>query len=243
MSLPILKQPGEDLLVEIDFAGELVAPIAIESVAVLPRATYGGAALAVVAQAVSGALARVELRGGTAGGSYLVTVAASGPNAAGPVEREAEILVEDLAWIVPDGTTAYLSIAAFVERAGIAETVRLTSELGTGRIDKRPLIAAIEAAQAEADSYLRARYSVPLAVAPPEVAGIVYDLALARLYKTELPANVAQARTDARRLLRDIANGTALLSVDAAGPSTAPSAPVYFEGGDRRFSRDSMSGY
>lgn len=242
---PRIKQPSEQRVYELDFAGDLGADVAeIVSIDIAPRGQVAQAtALTAASSAFDGTLVRVELAGGTSGELYLVTVQAASA-AGGPAEQDFEVLVEDLSWTVPDGTTAYLSIEDFVTRLGIGDALKLTDELGSGRINKPVIIAAILDAQAEVDSYLGKVYPVPLAAPVPQrVTRLVFDLAVAGLHTGALPAAVEQARDRATRALRDLANGTAVLTdiaVATPTPAATPTSGLAIESAPRRFTRHSM---
>lgn len=239
---PIIKQPAEQLPHRLPLAAAIAS---IESVAVAPRGLVPQlVALTIGAQAVDAGAASLRLDGGTDGETYLVTV--KGETAAGELlEGEFEVQVADLGFAMPDGTTPYVSIAQFVTRVGLAETIRLTDELGLGRVGKPRLVDALVGAQAKADGYLGKQFEVPLTAPIPHlVTTIVIDLAVADLYATEPPANVAAKRDAAMRLLRDLANKVATLpAADMPAPATQPTAPVIVDTGDRRFSRNRMQGW
>ena len=241
---PIFKQPSEALIWEWDFGsktGEAIQSIAAVGVAARGRVAEA-AALTVSDQGFDGQRARVQLEGGTDGESYLVTVRVV--DAAGQeAELDAEFLVADLAWIAPDGTTAYLTIAEMVEEIGYEELVRLTDELGTRRIDKSRLIAAIMASQAEADGYLASRYTVPLAPPIPLlVKTAVKDRARFRLHRTEAPEGVRLAAAEALVTLKGLATGTMKLPQAETPPATS-SDPVMYHTAGRTYPPGSLDGY
>lgn len=241
---PHFKQPAEALIWEWDFAaktGEAIQSIAAVTIAARGRVAEV-AALAASDQGFDGQRVRVQLEGGTDGESYLVTVRivdAGGQEA----ELDAEFLCADLGWIAPDGTTPYLTIAEMVEAFGYEELVRLTDELGTRRIDKARLIAAIMSAQAEADGYLASRYTVPLtAPIPLLLKNAVRDRARFKLYNQEAPEGVKTAAADALRTLRDLATGTMKLPQAETPPATS-SDPVMWHSGGRTYPPGSLDGY
>lgn len=241
---PHFKQPSEALIWEWDFSlktGEAIQ--SIESVTIAARGRVAEvAALTASDQGFAASRARVQLDGGTDGESYLVTVRivdAAGQHA----ELDAEFLCADLAWIAPDGTTPYLTIAEMVAAFGYEELVRLTDELGTRRIDKARLVGAIMAAQAEADGYLASRYTVPLtAPIPLLVKTAVRDRARFKLYNQEAPEGVKTAAADALRTLRDLATGTMKLA-QAETPAATSSDPVMWHSGGRTYPPGSLDGY
>lgn len=241
---PHFKQPSEALIWEWDFAAKTGE--AIQSVAAVTIAARGRVAevapLTAGDQGFDGQRVRTRLEGGTDGESYHVTVRVvdvAGQHA----ELDAEFLVADLAWIAPDGVTPYLTIAEMVEEIGYEELVRLTDELGTRRIDKARLIAAIMAAQAEADGYLANRYTVPLSPPIPLlVKNAVKDRARFRLYRTEAPEGVRLAAAEALVTLKGLAAGTMKLPQAETPPATS-SDPVIYHTAGRTYPPGSLDGY
>lgn len=243
----LFKQPAEQILVPIDFTAAIGADTIAEIVAVTitPRGLVpAGVALSVAEQAFAGQEVRLKLAGGTLGELYLVKARIRTTSAAQVVEDGGEVMVFDLGFTVPDGTTPYLSIQSFVERCGIRETIKLTDETKTGRINKERLIAAILDAQGQVDTALSGRFTTPLPVVPREIERLVYDLALARLWGAQAPSAVSEAASAARAVLREFTKGAPLPGAELlpAAPASVSSSPVYFESGSRLFDRDSMRG-
>ncbi|MFN7400564.1 MAG: gp436 family protein [Sandaracinobacter sp.] len=242
---PTLKQPAERILQRFEFGQPGGAAItSIIETGVTPRGRVAEVTALTIGSAIVGSTyAQLALVGGTAGELYNVRclVADAGGNR---FEQDAEILVLDLAFRdAGTATPGYLSLQAFVQRAGVDETVRLTDEAGTGVIDAARLDAALQDAQALIDSYLGARYQVPLALpAPAPIPTLTFDLAVARLYRGELPDGVEAKRDEAVRLLKDLAAGKAAIPV-APAPTTTSPAPVLVEPHDRLFSRKRMGGF
>lgn len=244
--MPQIKQPGESRIYPFDFAnrlgGETIA--SISAAGVTPRGRVVQVApLTIAAQAAAASEVRLQLAGGTDGEIYSVRVAVL--DTAGQThEIEGEIIVADLAWTVPDGAAAYLTIQAFVDRAGYDASVRMTDEFGTGKIDKARIGAALADAQAEIDGFLATRYTVPLNPVPPQIATILYDLASARLRGDELPAAVKDRLDAARRQLRDIATGlTTLPNAALQTAATTTDAPVLWSSGKKLFGRANLAGF
>ncbi|MFN7000267.1 phage protein Gp36 family protein [Thermaurantiacus tibetensis] len=242
---PVIKQPAERKIQRFAFgmpAGVPLVSLVSSSVTAAGRVPEV-LPLVIESSSVSTTEAELLLSGGTAGELYAVDVLVE--DAAGHrYESEAEILVLDLAFRAAGASAAqYLTIEDFVARTGIDEAVRLTDEAGAGAIDARRLDAALLDAEAEVNSYLAVRYAVPLAPpAPPPVPALVFDLALARLYRGELPDGVAQKRDAARAILKDLAAGKAVLA-GAAAPSAASPAPVVVRPAERVFGRLRLRSY
>ena len=246
MSLtPALKDPAARAWLRMQFGQPAGVPIgAIDSVVITPRGRVAEvAALTIAAQQAGTDYAALSLDGGTDGELYLIECRVS-DGAGGIAEQRQELLCIDLSWRVPDALQpAYMDIAGFVQRAGLDLTIELTDEAGRGAIDGQVLEAALLDAQALIDSYLAGVYELPLALpAPAPLPTLIYDLALARLYKHGLPDQVGARATEARKLLADIAARKSQLAVPVA-PSTVAPAPVLFQPGDRLFSRKSLRGF
>lgn len=244
MLRPRLKQPGETrtLDVPLDLAvGRTIA--SVDSVTALARGLVAELDALVAADAgSSGATAFVQISGGTDGEVYLVTVEAT-DDLGDVVQTEAEIHVADLAFATPDApssSSTYIDPAAYVARFGLEEAVRLTDEVGTGRIDKTVLYTALADAAAEIDTYLARRYVVPVDPVPAVLVAIAADLARERLHVAGPSEAVTQRATAARRQLKDLASGTAVLAGGVAKP-TGGDTPLV-DAPDRLFTRDSMAG-
>jgi len=232
-----IKQPAEDLVYAFDFSSRLgdETIVSIEAATVLARGLVAEIQPLVIAdKAAEGQSARVRLQGGTDGETYLVTLRIADTGAQ-VYELDAEFAVAQQAFVVPDGGSDYLSAQAFVDRIGLDEALALTDLQGQGRIDASRLLTALGDAQAEVDGYLAGRYAVPLGTVPPVIAAIVFDLAVARLWRANLPEGVADRRDRAQRQLVDIAKGVMTLPGAAGLPATADNVtPVLFQPGETR---------
>ena len=82
---------------------------------------------------------------------------------------------------------------------------------------------AIDAAESEVDSYVGKLYTVPLTSPTAFIIGIAADLTVERLYQrgTGIPQDVKDRASTARRNLRDLSSGTAVI----AG-ATIPTPPT-----------------
>jgi phage gp36-like protein len=244
-----IKQPFETLRVALAF-GQAVA--SVSAVTITPRGLVpGGPALTSLAPAIVASEVRIDLLAGADGERYLITVRAAA-TAGDLIEREVEVAVVDLAWAVPDLTTSYLSAQEFVDRLGLDQSIRITDTEGTGRIDAARLGKAIADASAEAEAYLAGRFALPLfsasaegplSVSSPLLAGIVFDLAVARLWTGEAPDSVRARAAAATALLRDIAKGVVTLPgaalLEPAVVSATPVLTTEQTGG--LFSRDKLN--
>lgn len=74
---------------------------------------------------------------------------------------------------------------------------------------------ALTDAQELADSYIAARYSLPLPVIPETLKGVVLDIARYKLYAMRAPDEVRQRYEDAISWLKQISAGKAILQLPA----------------------------
>jgi len=130
---------------------------------------------------------------------------------------------------------------------GAAPLIELTDDEGLGTVNAARVTAAIEQADAEINSFLAQRYTVPLTTGLVLLRDLSVTLSLERLYGRR-PGSLPDDRKDraiaARRLLRDIADGRAALGdVPAPAPPPAAAGPAEISSAERVFSRDTMGGF
>ena len=241
---PQLKQPGERLTLRFEYvdAGAQVTSIVSAEITAAGRVPEQ-APLEIATQIYGSTYAMIAIEGGTIGELYLAEVVvetASGDRLA----RRQELLCLDLSFRMPtDAPPAYLTIEQFVVRAGLELSIALTDTDGREAIDASRLEAALIDAQSVIDSYLAGRYTVPLAQPVPAlIVTTTYDLALARLYRDELPQGIADRQSAAFRLLADLRSGAALLPSHTP-PADKPAGIVMFRQAERLFTRESLRGY
>lgn len=237
--IPLVKQPGEALSFDVPMGlGEGRSIAAIGSVVVTPRGLVAEVtALDATATGFSGQVAQIKIADGTDGELYAIAVSAT-DDAGDVVEADVELQVLELAFTAPaDGQAiTYIEPSAYIARYGLEEAVRLTDTHNIGRIDTAALNAALADAAAEIDAYLAKRFSVPLDPVPATLERIAGDIARARLHSFgTLPPVVERNLTDARRQLRDLAEGRAALP-GATPVATSVAAPQFAQGTNRPFS-------
>lgn len=235
----IVKQPAEIARLPMEFGG--VTTISnLVGIEVEARGLVPGAAELVAAGNLLASALTLELREGGAGERYLVTVTVDDAGGA-RAQEEVEVAVLDLAWAMPDGGAPMLTIAEFVQRFGLDETVRMTDERGDGRIGKDLLVGALTAAQAIVQAALGSRYTLPLADVPEIVKVWIGDIARARLYPNGAPDGIDAPAKAAQRALERIEDGkSSLPGAMAAAPSDE--GGVAFHSGGRAYP-DSLAGY
>jgi len=101
----------------------------------------------------------------------------------------------------------YVDIDQLIERYGESELIQLTDREASGFIEHEVLNRAIADAVAEIDSYLSARYVVPVTPAPPVLALHAANITRYRLYEDDTTEEVERRYRDALSWLRDIRDG------------------------------------
>lgn len=105
-----------------------------------------------------------------------------------------------------------------------ADATDMEARFGDGEMDQLGSASDIAQALADADAvidaHLAGRYALPLDSVPPILKGYACDLARERLYKDDAPEIVVKRGDDARRFLREVAQGRILLGVQPQ-PATA----------------------
>jgi len=115
----------------------------------------------------------------------------------------------------------YLTSDEYLDRFGDVETIRLTDTDKTGTVDTAKVDTAIEDAGQFADSYLAARYTLPIDGDTPEILkGIIAALARERLHKNRAPDAVTAEADRARSQLKDLAAGRATLMLGGSTDAT-----------------------
>ena len=136
---------------------------------------------------------------------------------------------------------SYTTQADLEARFGTPELIATADRDGDGLIDAAVVVQAILDADAEIDSYLGGRYTVPLAPPVPVlVQRLAADLARYRLQDDNPLDEVRERYARALATLRDLADGRATLQLaDAprAGFAVEISAPA------RQFTHDTLAGY
>ena len=134
----------------------------------------------------------------------------------------------------------YATTEQVTERYGADLVLRLTDRDGDGAADAEVLERALADAAAEIDTYLAAKYQLPLSETPAVLTRLAVDIAVYRLASEAdlLTEERRQRYDDAISLLRRIAKGEASLGLESPG---APSR-AWTQSRPRRFSRETMSG-
>lgn len=134
----------------------------------------------------------------------------------------------------------YATAEQVIERHGADAVLLLADRDGDGTADPGVLDQALADAAAEIDTYLAAKYGLPLASTPSVLTRLACDIAVYQLAKSAaLATEERRRRYDAAvRLLERIARGEASLGLGSPG---APSR-AFSSARPRRFTRSTMSG-
>lgn len=136
----------------------------------------------------------------------------------------------------------YATVADLLAAFGEQEVTVLTDREDTGMVDGTVALGALERASSEADTYIAARYALPLQSVPQALAAVVCDIARYRLSggETTETTPIADRYKAAVTWLKDVAAGRAVL------PGVATNAPggeggVEFSTGRRDFARNALA--
>ncbi|PKN07499.1 MAG: DUF1320 domain-containing protein [Deltaproteobacteria bacterium HGW-Deltaproteobacteria-8] len=130
----------------------------------------------------------------------------------------------------------YATVADLLAAFGEQEVIALADREDTGAVDDTVALEALERASSEADTYLAARYQLPLSSTPKALVAVVCDMARYRLTggETTETTPIATRYRAAVAWLKDVAAGRAVLPSVAATPA---GGGVEFCTGRRDFAR------
>lgn len=139
---------------------------------------------------------------------------------------------------------AYCTAEDLLSLLSQTELIQLSADTGNNP-DDEVIEDAIEAAQAEIDSYLAVRYSLPLAQVPPRVKHLTIDLAIYNLFSRRSLLNEVrrQRYLDAIEFLRQVAAGEATLGLADANLPDSQGSGVEVSANQQIFSWRSLSNY
>lgn len=138
----------------------------------------------------------------------------------------------------------YATQQDLVDRYSETEIIQLSDRAKTGAIDVAVVAAKLADADAEIDSYLVGRYTLPLVPVPLVLARIACDIARYHLFDDNATEQVTTRYKDAIRFLESLAKGTVSLGPGDADGTTPPSGglPEYCAA-PRVFDRDTLKGF
>lgn len=118
-------------------------------------------------------------------------------------------------------------IRRYVSEEALTE---LTDDTSTGTVDIAIVDGIITDAADEVNSYLQARYTVPLASVPRFISQLTIDIAIYRLYKRrfamEMPESLERSYQNALKNLRLIQKGDVSIGAVVSEGEQPPAAPA-----------------
>jgi len=139
----------------------------------------------------------------------------------------------------------YATQSDLTDRFGAVELAQLTDRVNGSVIDVTVLGRSLSDADAEIDSYLATRYSLPLASTPVVLVRMAADIARYRLCADGVPDTVLQRYQDAVSLLKRMASGEVQLagSTVLAVATTGSGNAVHTRTPTRTFNADVLGTY
>lgn len=139
----------------------------------------------------------------------------------------------------------YATISDLISQFGEHEVVAITDRNQDGVVDETVANGALQRASDTIDSYLAARFPLPLSVVPHQLVDLCCDVARYKLLGSDVTeTDPARYRyKDALRTLEHIRDGKIDIGLTVAGLAPAESVSVKLIGGGRKFDRASLSDY
>lgn len=132
----------------------------------------------------------------------------------------------------------YATRQDMIDRFGSDELMQLTDRANLGVIDDTTLNSSLADADAEINTYLVGRYTLPLTSVSPILTRFAADIARYQLYDTRASDQVLQRYKDAIAFFKQIATGNASLGMDVVNAEIAgQGSDVQMVASPRVFSR------
>lgn len=135
----------------------------------------------------------------------------------------------------------YATRADMIKRFGLEALSELSDESNSGMTDDENITMALEHADAEIDSYLSARYSVPVSPVPTILRKVACDIAYYNLHDDHPTEGVEKLHEDATDWLKAVSLGKA--SIGIQDESTGFGIATSHEESDRVFSMSTLQGF
>lgn len=139
----------------------------------------------------------------------------------------------------------YATLQGLTDRYG-ADTIERLADHATppaGEIDAAVVARALADTDGIIDGYLRARYLTPLAEVPPQIADLALSIAIWKLHRWSPDDKIAEDYRDAMRRLREIAQGTIILTVASATPAATGGTGARMTDRARPLTADNLKGF
>lgn len=138
---------------------------------------------------------------------------------------------------------AYCTHDNLIQRFGQREINDLLDRDNDGDDDTSTLDSTIADADALIDSYVSAKYEVPLSPVPQIIKYISCDITRFMLWDDNAPEEVRKRYDDAIARLKDIAKGMMKLPSTTVVAPNNPTGGVDYYAEERVFTRDSLAGF
>lgn len=140
---------------------------------------------------------------------------------------------------------SYATLSDLTIQFGDAEVIAIADRDRDGVADVMVVEGALQRASDVMDSYLAARYPLPLAVVPQLLVAICCDIARYQLLGADATETEAarNRHKDALRMLEQISNGRLDIGVSASGQPAIEANTVKIVSGGRKFDRISLGDY
>lgn len=135
---------------------------------------------------------------------------------------------------------SYATVQNMIDAFSEQEMVDITDKTGSGVIGAAEMLAALESADAEIDSYLAGRYPVPLTPVPRVIMLWACEIARYRLYKSKPLDAVVERYKAAIRSLENVAKG--VIKLGAEPPAQTVSVGVDYAAGASVFGGSGLDG-
>ena len=131
----------------------------------------------------------------------------------------------------------YATKQNLIDRFGQQELVELTDSAELGVIDDGAVAVALADTDAEINSFLAGRYTLPLTQTSPELERLACDIARYRLWDDAASETVKNRYDDAIKKLRDVSKGVASLGIDQASQPVKVSNGASISSDNHNFNR------
>ncbi len=147
--------------------------------------------------------------------------------------------------ITPPGllNMTYATQQNMIDRFGELELTQLTDRANTGAIDAAVMARALEDADGVINGYLKAKYALPLDPVPLVLARTAADIARYFLYEDRVTEIVEKRYQDAVRFLKNMADGSVQLGVDATNQAPIAAGGPQYDAPNRQFTNDTLADY
>lgn len=140
---------------------------------------------------------------------------------------------------------SYTTLDQLKKRFGDDILIRVTDRTNppTGLIDVDTVDQALLDTDAIIDGYLQARYALPVASVPTQLRDLAMSIAIYKLHIYSAEDKITQDYKDALRTLREISDGTIVLTIAGKSASNNGASGVRITDRERPFTNKNLSGF